>query len=186
MSSKQRVAAGAETWLAHSKELSTLTLYEQRIYRVLTHNKAEFASIQSARSGAGLPVCGTPVPYPAALATTQSQEPEAPQPSAQPTEPKPETAAPEQPVGFVLSSDAPPQTPDLQPPTAAAKQPVGFVRSSAASNGGFVRSSAASNGGFVRSNSPIASPEEPLDIPAEPVAEPQPASTPPATACRAA
>ncbi len=134
MSSKQRVAAGAETWLAHSKELSTLTLYEQRIYRALIHNKAEFASIQAARTGAVLPACGTPVPHPSALPTTQIQQPEAPALPAQPAEPKPETAAQEQPVGFVHSSDLPAAFP-VQPAeskteTAAQEQPAGFVHSS--------------------------------------------------------
>jgi hypothetical protein len=33
--------SGAETWLAHSKELATLTLYERRINRVLTRNKVD-------------------------------------------------------------------------------------------------------------------------------------------------
>ena len=114
----RRLAAGAETWLAHSKELSTLTLYEQRIYRVLTHNKAEFASIQSARAVAqASPAC--------ALPATQIQVPEAPPLPAQPAEPKPETAAPEQPVGFVHSSDlpAPPPVHPLNPKSKPPRSP---------------------------------------------------------------
>ena len=56
---KDEFFAGAELWLSHSKELATLTLYEQRITRVLTQNKAEFEGRQSARkaSGADLLVC---------------------------------------------------------------------------------------------------------------------------------
>jgi hypothetical protein len=81
---KDQFFAGAEVWLAHSKELATLTLHEQRITRVLTRNKAEFEARQSARrasgseSGADLLVCGTPVPDPGAVPTTQGQQPEAP------------------------------------------------------------------------------------------------------------
>ena len=56
---KDQFFAGAETWLAKSKELATLTLYEQRIARVLSHNKAELEARQFARktSGADLLVC---------------------------------------------------------------------------------------------------------------------------------
>jgi hypothetical protein len=148
--------AGAETWLANSKELATLTLYEQRINRVLTRNKTEFDSRQAARGGAGLPACAVP--------TTQNQEPEATQAPAQPAEPNSEPAAPEQPAGFVHSSEAPPPAPDPQPLTPAAKRPAGFVRSTV----------------------PVAGAEPPLALPAEPVSEPQPASTPPAAGRRAA
>src|SRR5262249_1785256 len=78
MSSEQQVAAGAETWLANAKELATLTLYEQRINRVLTRNKAEFDSKQAARrgGGAGVLACGTPVPHPGAPPTQESRSAE--------------------------------------------------------------------------------------------------------------
>jgi hypothetical protein len=117
--------AGAEVWLAHSKELATLTLYEQRISRVLTRNKAELEARQAARkaSGADLPVCGTPVPHPGALPTTQTQQPEAPAVAAQPAESKAETAAPEQLGGFVRSSAAASTAPDAQVPKPPAKRP---------------------------------------------------------------
>lgn len=40
---RDKFLAGAETWIAHVKELALLTLYEQRINnRALTRNKAEF------------------------------------------------------------------------------------------------------------------------------------------------
>jgi hypothetical protein len=190
--------SGAETWLAHSKELATLTLYEQRINRVLTRNKADFDSKQAARrgGGAGVLACGTPVPHPGALSTTPGQSPEAyeipnqpagstlatgapqtdagfvhssaidsPAPDLQPATPvaaAPEIAAPEPGVGFVHSSQPDAPTPDPQPLTPAAKppRPVGFVRSSA----------------------PVVAVEEPL----APPADPEPASTPPMTARRAA
>jgi hypothetical protein len=159
--------SSAETWLAHSKELATLTLYEQRINRVLNRNKAEFQARQATRSGAGLPAC--------APSTTQSQEPEAARAVAQPSEPKTETAAPEQSVGFAHSSDVPPPASEPQPLTPAAKRPAGFVRSSAASNAGFVHSSG-----------PVAGAEESLADPVGPAAEPQPDSTIPTAGRRAA
>ena len=105
--SADQFIAGAETWLANSKELATLTLYEQRINRVLTRNKTEFDSRRAARGGAGLPACAFP--------TTQNQEPEATQVPAEPVVSHPETAAPEQPAGFVHSSEPPPPPLDSQP-----------------------------------------------------------------------
>ena len=98
--------SGAETWLAHSKELATLTLYEQRINRVLARNKAEFASLQAARRGAGVLAC--------ALPTAASQQPEVPAAVAEPAESQTETTAPDQPAGFVHSSDVPTPTTDPQ------------------------------------------------------------------------
>jgi hypothetical protein len=148
---KDQYFAGAETWLSHSKELATLTTYEQRISRVLSRNKAELEARQSARkaSGADLLVCA------------DSRIPEAP--LIPPEEPKPEVpasiAVPETGDGFVHSSAAAPPTPDPQPVTTVAERPVGFVHSSAsapatpnpqppapkpggeAAPGGFVRSS---------------------------------------------
>jgi hypothetical protein len=165
--------SGAETWLAHSKELATLTLYEQRINRVLTRNKAEFESRQAARRGAGLLAC--------ALSTTKSPSPEAP------ATPSPEALAPEQPVGFVHSSAIDSPTPDLQPAI------VGFVHSSdvptstADPQSPIPRREAAPRPvGFVRSSAAATAAEEPVAQPADPVAEPEPASTPPMTARRAA
>ena len=52
MKSKDGFFAGAETWLAHAKELALLTLYEQRINRVLVRNKAELEAKQAARKAA--------------------------------------------------------------------------------------------------------------------------------------
>jgi hypothetical protein len=108
MSAKQedQFISGAETWLAHSKELATLTLYEQGINRVLARNKAEFASLQAARHGAGVLAC--------ALPTTASQQPEVPPAIAEAPESKTGTAAPDQPAGFVHSSDVPTPTTDPQ------------------------------------------------------------------------
>lgn len=113
--SEDQFISGAETWLAHSRELATLTLYEQRINRVLARNKAEFASLQAARqaSGAGR------LPY--VLSITPSQEPEALAAVAEAAESKSETDAPEQSAGFVHSSDVPTPSPDPQPLTPAAK-----------------------------------------------------------------
>ena len=39
----------AETWAKHAKELALLTLYSQRIHRVLIRNQADFAAIQATR-----------------------------------------------------------------------------------------------------------------------------------------
>ncbi len=136
---KDEFFAGAELWLSHSKELATLTLYEQRITRVLIQNKAEFEGRQCTRkahgadllvcalpttqsqqpeapaaSGADLPVCGTPVPHPGALPPTQTQ-----QPVLTSAESKPETSAPAE-----SSSDA----------VTAPETIGGFVRSSAAAS----------------------------------------------------
>jgi hypothetical protein len=119
---EEQFISSAETWLAHSRELATLTLYEQRINRVLTRNKAEFASLQSARVAVALPADS--------VSANQSQSPEAPEPTAQPAASKQETAASDQPAGFVHSSAVPAPTPEPEPQTEAAKLPVGFVRSS--------------------------------------------------------
>jgi hypothetical protein len=108
---EEQLISTAETWLAHSKELATLTLYEQRINRVLTRNKTEFSSLQASRIGAAVPVCSLPA--------TQGQTTEA---EAQSAESISETSAPEWPDGFVHSSDVPPSIPDPLPP--AANQPV--------------------------------------------------------------
>ena len=131
---KDQFFAGAETWLAKSKELATLTLYEQRIARVLSHNKAELEARQFSRktSGADLLVCA------------ESRLPEAA--SIQPPESEPETSAPAAPVptetadpapdgGFVRSSAASAQAATPKSPVPAATQ--------SAPDGGFVRSSAA-------------------------------------------
>jgi hypothetical protein len=47
---------GAETWERFGKNLALLTLYEQRINRVLTRNKAEFETRQAARKAADAPL----------------------------------------------------------------------------------------------------------------------------------
>ena len=97
---------------SHSKELATLTLYEQRITRVLTRNKAELETKQAARKASGadsdadLPAC--------ALPTTQTQPLDASPPAVDPAESKPATATPEQLGGFVRSSAATSPAPDAQ------------------------------------------------------------------------
>jgi hypothetical protein len=161
---KDQFFAGAETWAAKSKELATLTLYEQRISRVLSRNKAEFESRQSARksSGAALPACADS--HSLAAPHTQTAESQ-PEPAASETSlPIRETIKPA--VGFVHSSATAAAADAPQAPTIAAEPPettplepgVGFVRSSAATSpapdpldhespmlaaaAGFVRSSA--------------------------------------------
>ena len=52
MEAKVDFVAGAETWNARSKELALLTLYSQRIHRVLIRNQADLAALQSARKAA--------------------------------------------------------------------------------------------------------------------------------------
>jgi hypothetical protein len=47
--SKTDFLAHGETWSARHKELATLSLYEQRIFRNLTRNKQELEARQSAR-----------------------------------------------------------------------------------------------------------------------------------------
>ena len=107
MKFKDGFLAGAETWLAHAKELALLTLYEQRINRVLARNKTEFEAKQAARQASGADLKS------GALA----------QAAAQPMESKPEATAPaaSKPVtypsaGFVRSSSdvAAPQQPLAQ------------------------------------------------------------------------
>jgi hypothetical protein len=134
---KDEFFAGAEVWLAHAKELATLTLYEQRIGRVLTRNKAELETRQTARKtiGADLLVCDTPMPHSDELRAAQSQQPEAPPAAAEHTDSEPETSAPAETLsnapttpetigGFVRSSAAA-ESPanDVQVPNLPAKQP---------------------------------------------------------------
>jgi hypothetical protein len=52
MQAKNDFVAGAETWNARCKELALLTMYSQRIHRVLTRNQADLATLQSARKAA--------------------------------------------------------------------------------------------------------------------------------------
>lgn len=49
---KEEFFAGAETWGARHKELALLSLYAQRIHRVLVRNQADLASMQAARKTA--------------------------------------------------------------------------------------------------------------------------------------
>lgn len=49
MNAKDDFFAGAETWNARCKEIALLTLYEQRINRILSRNKEEFAARQAER-----------------------------------------------------------------------------------------------------------------------------------------
>jgi hypothetical protein len=96
IATSNRFVAGAETWLAHSKEIATITLYEQRINRVLTRNKSEFEARKAARHAAAapeLPVCELPAEQGESLDTP-----------AQPVESNSKTAAPESAAGFVHSS----------------------------------------------------------------------------------
>jgi hypothetical protein len=190
MSAQNQFAAGAETWLAHSQELATLTLYEQRINRVLTRNKLEFESKQLTRRGAVLLDCDTSVPHPVEISTTQTNPAEPPQSTT-------EAAAPEQVVGFVHSSET--AAAASQPSeTVATEQPLGFVHSSTAASPAADNQSQTpvtevpetavteESVGFVRSTALLAVAEEPAAHPAESIAAPQPASTPPAAVRRAA
>ncbi len=124
---KDQFFAGAETWLAKSKELATLTLYEQRIARVLSGNKAELEARQSARktSGADLLV-GADGPSPEAF-PTEPAESSAAEASLPAPEATPETA-PEITGGFVRSS-------------AASAPPAATQTLTQAAAGGFVHSS---------------------------------------------
>lgn len=49
MNAKDDFFADAETWNARCKEIALLTLYEQRINRILSRNKEEFAARQAER-----------------------------------------------------------------------------------------------------------------------------------------
>lgn len=49
---KDEFFAGAETWAARHKELALLSLYAQRIHRVLARNQADLAAMQAARKAA--------------------------------------------------------------------------------------------------------------------------------------
>ena len=49
MRAKDELFSGAETWTAQAKNLALLTLYEQRINRVLARNTAQLDSLQTAR-----------------------------------------------------------------------------------------------------------------------------------------
>ena len=49
---KDEFFAGAETWAARHKELALLSLYAQRIHRVLIRNQADLAAMQAARKAA--------------------------------------------------------------------------------------------------------------------------------------
>jgi hypothetical protein len=145
---KDQFFAGAETWLAKSKELATLTLYEQRIARVLSGNKAELEARQSTRktSGADLPVCAggqSPETFP-----TQPAESEPETSATEASLPIPETApetAPEIAGGFVRSSAA--SAPRAATQTLTQSAAGGFVHSSAATS-----QTPAATGGFVRSS----------------------------------
>ncbi len=50
--SRLEFLAEGEAWLAHSKQFALITLYEQRIHRALTRNKAELEARQTARKAA--------------------------------------------------------------------------------------------------------------------------------------
>jgi hypothetical protein len=119
MTAKDQFFAGAETWLAKSKELATLTLYEQRITRVLTRNKAEFEARQSARkargaeSGADLLVCADSPSAEASLAEPAESKLEAVASAESLTAPE---SAPETVAGFVRSSVAMSLAPDAELP----------------------------------------------------------------------
>jgi hypothetical protein len=188
MSAQNQFAAGAETWLAHSQELATLTLYEQRINRVLTRNKTEFESKQLTRRGAVLPDCDMSLPHPVEISTTESHTAE-PQSITQ-------TDAQEQPAGFVHSSDT--VSAAAEPPTLAATQPetgapdpgVGFVRSSDAASPAPAPQpptpAAQPPVGFVRSSSPVTSSEDPLAPSEAPLVASEPVSSPPVSARYAA
>ena len=52
VNAKDEFFAGAETWAARHKELALLSLYAQRIHRVLVRNQADLAALQAARKAA--------------------------------------------------------------------------------------------------------------------------------------
>ena len=52
VNAKDEFFAGAETWATRHKELALLSLYAQRIHRVLIRNQADLAAMQAARKTA--------------------------------------------------------------------------------------------------------------------------------------
>ncbi len=86
--------AAGEAWLAHSKEIALITLYEQRIRRGIKQDKADLAAAQSARLAADAAEAAEAAE--AAGPVPSQPEAEAPQPA--------ETTAPAPSSGFVCSS----------------------------------------------------------------------------------
>ncbi len=112
MASTDSFLAHGEAWLAHSQELTRITLYEQRIRRGLAVDKAEFESRQSARRAAQSPV------EQASSAAQPDSEPPAANPEAAPPSPAPESRIPDPaPLGFARSS--PPAAPAFAPQAAS-------------------------------------------------------------------
>lgn len=80
---KDQCFPSAETWAKNSKDLALLTLYSQRIHRVLLRNQADFAAKQAARKASettepkAQAAAGAP-----AVGFVHSPAPAAPDPSA--------------------------------------------------------------------------------------------------------
>jgi hypothetical protein len=80
---KDQCCPSAETWAKNSKDLALLTLYSQRIHRVLIRNQADFAAKQTARkaSETAQPKTQAAAAEPA-VGFVHSPAPETPVPSA--------------------------------------------------------------------------------------------------------
>jgi hypothetical protein len=98
---REAICPSADTWAKNSKDLALLSLYMQRIHRVLIRNQADFAAKQAARKAAESAQAPATQPTPAAerhsskaAALTSDfvrSGPELPQPqaAAQPSNPSP-------------------------------------------------------------------------------------------------
>ncbi len=130
MRAKDEPFSAAETWTGQAKNLALLTLYEQRINRVLARNTAELEARQSARKAAPLAQSELNVAAPGASLPAQK--------TAVTETGSTETNSPETASGFVHSSTA--TAPSHQPaslaePSLASPVPVridpGVLRSAA-------------------------------------------------------
>lgn len=117
----EEVFAGAETWKAHCKELALLTLYEQRVHRMLSRNKQEFEARQAARKAQTAEAAAASCPTDAA-----------PQSRVAHAAPDGETvAAAPRSSGFVRSSAMEPGPEPAPAPAIESAETFGFVHSRA-------------------------------------------------------
>ena len=79
---KDQCCPNAETWAKNSKDLALLTLYSQRIHRVLIRNQADFAAKQAARKGSEAAEPKAEAAAEPAVGFVHSAAPAAPVPSA--------------------------------------------------------------------------------------------------------
>ena len=98
---REAICPSAETWAKNSKDLALLSLYMQRIHRVLIRNQADFAAKQAARKAAERDQAAATQPTPPAepcrskpeaIATEfvhSSQEPAQAEAAAEPSNPSP-------------------------------------------------------------------------------------------------